>query len=65
MRLPLFDARGHLVRVLQDGALAEGRHTLHWNGKTDVGQQAASGLYLVRARGAGGATTTQRMTLVK
>jgi len=65
VRLEIFDARGRLVRVLQDGVLAAGDHVLRWDGNTDMGMQAASGLYLARASTTNGAVAVQRMTLVK
>jgi uncharacterized membrane protein len=65
VRLDIFDARGRLVRVLHDGALAAGRNELQWNGRDDRGMQAASGVYFTRARGENGETQSRRMMLVK
>lgn len=65
VKVDLFDARGRLVRVLQDGQLGAGSHVLHWDGTTNSGGRAASGVYLARARSADGSTSTQRMMLVK
>jgi len=61
----IFDARGRLVRELQNGSLGAGSHVLRWDGFTNSGEQAASGVYMARARSADGAMSTQRMMLVK
>jgi len=65
VRLDIFDARGRLVHVLHDGALAAGRNELQWDGRDDRGMQAASGVYFSRARTDQGETRSQRMMLVK
>lgn len=43
----LYTRTGEQVRVLQDGELAAGGHTLEWDGRTGNGEQAASGIYLL------------------
>ena len=43
------DIAGRRVRTLTDRDLAAGDHPLSWDGKTDAGQAAASGLYFIRA----------------
>ncbi len=47
-RLEIFDVAGRLVVTRQWTTLAMGAHNYVWNGKTDSGQSAASGSYLVR-----------------
>ncbi len=49
----VFDMQGRRVRSLASGAMAAGRHALAWDGRTEAGARAASGLYFVRARWAG------------
>ncbi|MBD3221550.1 Omp28-related outer membrane protein [bacterium] len=63
-RLEIFNARGQLVRVLADEALPAGAHEFTWQGRTDTGQQAASGTYFYRLV-TGDETLTRKMTLVK
>ena len=65
VRLEIFDVRGRLVRVLHDGELAAGEHSLTWNGRSDDGRALGSGIYLARARDGFGATESLRMTLLK
>ena len=63
-KLEIFNARGQLVRVLTDGSLPAGAHEFTWSGKTDTGQQAASGTYFYRLTTAD-ETLTRKMMLVK
>lgn len=53
VRLAIFDARGRQVRVLAEGRLPAGTHTLPWDGRDDGGQQLASGVYFLRFEVAG------------
>lgn len=41
----IYNSRGQLVKTLYSGNLATGYQTLVWDGKTDAGTTAASGLY--------------------
>jgi pimeloyl-ACP methyl ester carboxylesterase len=58
------DLRGRRVRTLAAGHLASGVHELRWDGRDHGGQAVATGVYLVRVRGAGGLATA-RMALVR
>ncbi len=60
----IFDIRGALVRVLHDGPLDAGPHTLRWNGETANRRDAATGIYFLRVR-AGGEEVTKRLTLLR
>jgi hypothetical protein len=46
--LRLYDVAGRLVRSLQDGPLAAGRHVRVWDRRTDGGGLAAPGVYFAR-----------------
>jgi len=46
----IYDVSGHLVRTLADRTLEGGLHTLPWNGSTENGARAASGVYFVKLR---------------
>src|SRR6267378_3404826 len=46
----IYDVSGHLVRTLADRTLEGGLHTLPWNGSTENGSRAASGVYFVKLR---------------
>ena len=48
VRVAVYDARGGLVRVLSDGVLEAGRHTVQWDGATGNGKRAGAGLFFVR-----------------
>lgn len=41
----LFDARGQLVTVIEDGTLAPGVHERVWSGRDSQGRRVASGVY--------------------
>jgi len=47
----VFDCAGRVVRTLVDAELEAGPHTSIWNGATDAGLRAASGVYFVRMEG--------------
>jgi hypothetical protein len=64
VKLEVFNARGQLVRVLADGALAAGQHEVTWNGRDQSGLQASSGTYFYRLS-TNGEQLTRKMTLVK
>jgi hypothetical protein len=51
--LLIFDAAGRKVAVLAKGFLRAGEHRLSWNGRSDSGRRAASGVYWARLEAAG------------
>jgi len=44
-KLRVFDLTGRVVRVLMDEAIGAGPHMVSWDGRTDAGDEAASGTY--------------------
>lgn len=64
VELGIFDLRGRCVRRLASENLDAGQHTRVWNGRTDDGEIAPAGIYLVRLAGGDG-THSQKITLVK
>lgn len=48
VRLGVFDLAGRRVRTLYAGSLAAGAHAVVWDGCTDQGRAAASGVYVYR-----------------
>jgi len=63
--LTVFDLQGRQVAELAGGAtFGAGENVISWDGKTDAGEQAASGLYLYRVN-AGEFSETRKMTLLK
>jgi len=46
VRLKFYDLNGRVIRRLVSNRLAAGRHQITWNGKTDAGYEAASGVYI-------------------
>jgi len=51
--LVVYDAAGARVRVLVDGAQGPGAQRFVWDGRSDAGQPAASGVYFVRLSATG------------
>ncbi|MCP4548370.1 MAG: T9SS type A sorting domain-containing protein, partial [bacterium] len=62
--LKVFDANGRLVKVLNDGHLVAGEHTLTWDGSDEQGHRLSSGVYFYRLR-AENINLSKRMILVK
>jgi len=64
VRLEIYDMLGQRLRVLVQGPVAAGRHTLVWDGRDDLGRPLASGLYLCRLR-AGGMQSAEKLLLLR
>jgi hypothetical protein len=64
-RLAVFDVRGRLVKSLLDAPLEPGRYDIPWDGLTQSGQRAPSGVYYYRLRIGGGAPLVRSMVLLK
>ncbi len=62
--LRIYDASGRLVRTLVDDERSEGPARVTWNGTTNTGDLAASGVYFGRLS-AGTQSTSHRMVLLK
>ncbi len=62
--LRIYDLRGARVRTLHEGVLAAGRHSVHWDGKSDGGLALASGVYVYRLE-TPRERLTRRMVLLK
>ena len=45
VRLTVYNLMGQQIHVLADGWLAAGAHRVRWDGRTDAGVEAASGVY--------------------
>ncbi len=60
----IFDASGRLVRAIEGRSPSAGLVEVTWNGRTDSGAEASSGLYLMRVA-AGDLTETSRAMLVR
>ena len=60
----VYNVRGELVRTLRDESMAAGAYDIIWDGKSDQGSQAASGVYFYETR-ANGQVKVNKMALVK
>jgi len=65
VRLAVHDLRGRRVRNLFEGRLSAGWRTVVWDGLDDGGRATASGVYFLRAEGAGVDSATRKLVLVR
>lgn len=63
-RVAVYDVTGRLVRTLADRTFGPGPQRVSWDGRTDTGAEAASGVYLVRLE-AGGSADTRKAVLLR
>ena len=64
VRLRILNANGQVVRTLIEGHFPSGRHAESWDGYTDSGLSAPSGVYFVELAG-GDKTERQKVLLVR
>ena len=64
VRIAVYDVAGRLVAVLVDGNRQEGRRTVTWDGRNQIGAAAATGIYFYQMT-AGSYTQTRKMLLLK
>ena len=62
--LVIYDMKGSIVKTLVSSFQDAGLHQMEWNGKSDNGSMASSGMYLVRME-ANGQLYQQAITLLK
>lgn len=60
----VFDVRGRLVKTLAKGWFPQGQQTVTWDGRTNAGAGAASGMYFAVAK-SNGDTSKLKMMLMK
>ena len=63
VQVAIYDTRGGLVEVLWNGKLPGGSTLLRWNGTNAQGGRVATGVYFVRAKVAGNASTIKIVLL--
>ena len=64
VRLAVYNLMGQQVRVLADDWVDAGAHRVRWDGRTDAGTEAASGIYWAVLR-AGGIVQTAKLVLIR
>ena len=64
VRLAVYNLMGQQVRVLADGWVAAGAHRVRWDGRTDAGAEAASGVYWAVLH-AGEIVQTAKLALIR
>ncbi|MBI4369286.1 MAG: hypothetical protein HY547_03540 [Elusimicrobia bacterium] len=63
-RIVIYTTNGDLVRVLKDASEDLGSASIDWDGRNDLGQVVASGIYLAHLEGPG-VNSTQKIAVVK
>ncbi len=64
VRLEVLDLTGQVVARLVDSSRPRGSHRLRWDGRTHLGAQVASGVYLARLQ-AGGTVRVRKLALIR
>jgi hypothetical protein len=64
VRLCVYDIAGRVVRVLEEGLFAAGRHEVVWDGKDSTGENVASGVYFYRLETPQTASLTESKKMV-
>jgi len=64
VRLDIFDVHGRHIRTLVDEVQAPGAYETRWDGRNDIGEQVASGVYFYRVA-TGRSTRMGKMMLIK
>ncbi len=50
VEVAVYDVQGRRVRLLREGRIDPGKHTVVWDGKNDLGERLSAGVYTVRIR---------------
>ncbi len=61
----IYSTRGKMVKQLVDGRMVPGRYSTHWDGRTDYGEAAPSGVYLYLLTVDRKAAPTRKMVLTR
>ena len=62
-RLAIYDVSGRRVRILDAGDRDAGQRHVQWDGRSDLGERVAAGVYLIRLE-SGAETRVGRVVLV-
>jgi hypothetical protein len=65
VEVSVFDLQGRHVRTLFRGEQQLGRHEVVWDGRNDVGEDMASGVYFVVLSNRGGRVASAKMVLLR
>ncbi|MFQ6616537.1 MAG: family 10 glycosylhydrolase [Fidelibacterota bacterium] len=65
VKVVVYDIRGRQVAALLDRELPAGVHAVTWDGETETGGQASSGLYIYRVSRGEGVSRARTMVLIK
>ena len=64
VRVDIFNISGQKIQTLVNQRQPAGRHKVIWNGTTNTGESASSGVYLIKLN-SGSTTRQKKVTLIK
>ena len=64
VKIEVYNIAGQRVKILVNGNMGAGYHSVTWNGRNQAGQKAANGVYMYRMN-SGSFTATKKLLLVK
>lgn len=65
IKIAIYDANGRFVARAVDAAFGPGFHRARWDGRTGSGIPAQSGVYFARLETAAGASSTQKLVMMR
>jgi hypothetical protein len=63
VQLAIYDLAGRCIRTFEDAKQPDGEHEVVWNGKNDLGNDVASGVYFYQLRTAQGRLTRKALLI--
>jgi len=63
--IEIYDIQGKRIKSLFNGSKSPGLNTVSWDGKTENGIDAASGIYFYRLKTDNGFIWTKKLTLIR
>jgi hypothetical protein len=65
IKLKIYNLLGAEVKTIYDGAIEAGRYWFNWDGRNELGNNVATGVYLYRLTASSGVTLLGKMILVR
>lgn len=63
--ISIYNVRGELVRVIDQGIVSEGKHCIQWRGREQDGRSVESGIYFAELRLDGEKVSVKKICLIK
>jgi len=62
--ISVYNSKGRLVKRFQEGVKSPNTYNIYWDGKDNVGNESASGMYIIKMQ-AGGVTSVKKAVVIK